>query len=133
MPKKSARWLRDHRGELDIVKLNGAITGVNSDVNAVHFVHNSWWRSPVHISQEHRDLYGLYQWLYTGINSYWEKQAFRKSKVVVAVSTKVAEELINIGVDPRKNSRDCQWSRPRRIHTGKHRKGGIRVTKKMSL
>ncbi len=100
--QKSARWLRDHRGELDIVKLNGAITGVNSDVNAVHFVHNSWWRSPVHISQEHRDLYGLYQWLYTGINSYWEKQAFRKSKVVVAVSTKVAEELINIGVDRRK-------------------------------
>lgn len=96
--QKSGAWLRKHRHEVDVIKVNGAITKGASDVNAVHFVHNSWWRSPVHISREHRDLYGLYQWLYTGINSYLEKQAFRQSKVVVAVSGKVADELVNIGV-----------------------------------
>ncbi|MBK1986705.1 glycosyltransferase family 4 protein [Sphaerospermopsis aphanizomenoides BCCUSP55] len=96
--KKSGEWLRQHRQEVDLIKANGAITIGTTDVNAVHFVHNSWWASPVHISRQHRDLYGLYQWLYTAINAYWEKLAFRQTKVVVAVSKKVAEELVNIGV-----------------------------------
>lgn len=96
--QKSGDWLREHRGEVDLIKVNGAITRGATDVNAVHFVHGSWWRSPVHISREHRDLYGLYQWLYTAVNAYGEKQAFRQTKVVIAVSTKVADELVNIGV-----------------------------------
>jgi glycosyltransferase involved in cell wall biosynthesis len=96
--KKSSDWLRQHGREVDLIKANGAITMGATDVNAVHFVHSSWWRSPVHISRHRRDAYGLYQWVYTAINSYWEKQAFQQSKVVVAVSAKVAEELVNIGV-----------------------------------
>ncbi|WP_071189443.1 glycosyltransferase family 4 protein [Trichormus sp. NMC-1] len=96
--KKSSDWLRQHGREVDLIKANGAITIGATDVNAVHFVHSSWWRSPVHISRYRRDAYGLYQWLYSAINSYWEKQAFQQSKVVVAVSAKVAEELVNIGV-----------------------------------
>jgi glycosyltransferase involved in cell wall biosynthesis len=96
--KKSGDWLRQNRAELDLIKVNGAITIGATDVNAVHFVHSSWWKSPVHISQNRQDAYGLYQWLFTAINSYWEKQAFRQAKVVIAVSKKVAEELVNIGV-----------------------------------
>ena len=96
--QKSSAWLRKHRHEVDLIKVNGAITKGASDVNAVHFVHSSWWRSPVHISRQRRDLYGLYQWLYSAINAYAEKQAFRESKVVIAVSGKVADELVNIGV-----------------------------------
>jgi glycosyltransferase involved in cell wall biosynthesis len=96
--QKSGEWLRKHRQEVDLIKVNGAITKGATDVNAVHFVHSSWWRSPVHISRQRRDLYGLYQWLYTALNSYWEKQAFQQTKVVIAVSTKVADELVNIGV-----------------------------------
>ncbi|TAE61170.1 MAG: glycosyltransferase family 1 protein [Nostocales cyanobacterium] len=96
--QKSATWLRKHRHEFDVIKANGAITNGTTDVNAVHFVHSSWGKSPVHISREHKNLYGLYQWLYTAINSYWEKQAFLQTKVVVAVSNKVAEELVDIGV-----------------------------------
>jgi glycosyltransferase involved in cell wall biosynthesis len=95
---KSANWLRKYRSQVDIVKVNGAITMAASDVNAVHFVHTSWLRSPVHISRTRRDLYGFYQWLYTKINSYSEKQAFKKAKVVIAVSEKVAQELVNLGV-----------------------------------
>ncbi|MEH2263771.1 glycosyltransferase family 4 protein [Nostoc sp.] len=96
--QKSADWLRKHRSDIDLVKVNGAINLATADVNAVHFVHSSWLRSPVHISRNRRDLYGLYQWLFTAFNARWEKQAFQKAQVVVAVSEKVAQELVNIGV-----------------------------------
>ncbi|MEH2030101.1 MAG: glycosyltransferase family 4 protein [Nostoc sp.] len=96
--QKSADWLRQHRSEIDLVKVNGAINMTAADVNAVHFVHSSWLRSPVHISRNRRDLYGFYQWLFTAFNARWEKQAFQKAQVVVSVSEKVAQELVNIGV-----------------------------------
>ncbi|MDF5731147.1 MAG: glycosyltransferase family 4 protein [Rhizonema sp. PD38] len=96
--QKSAGWLRQHRSEVDLVKVNGAITDADADVNAVHFVHSSWLRSPAHVSRIRRDFYGFYQWLYTSWNALWEKQAFPRAKVVVAVSEKVAQELENIGV-----------------------------------
>ncbi|OUL30027.1 glycosyltransferase family 4 protein [Nostoc sp. 106C] len=96
--KKSADWLQKNRADIDLVKVNGAITNTSADVNAVHFVHSSWLRSPVHISRTRRDAYGFYQWLYTALNAHWEKQAFQKAKVVIAVSEKVAQELVNIGV-----------------------------------
>ncbi|MBN3882870.1 MAG: glycosyltransferase family 4 protein [Nostoc sp.] len=96
--QKSADWLRKHRSDIDLVKVNGAINLAAADVNAVHFVHSSWLRSPVHISRNRRDLYGFYQWLFTAFNARWEKQAFQKAQVVVAVSEKVAQELVNIGV-----------------------------------
>ncbi|MEH1861133.1 MAG: glycosyltransferase family 4 protein [Nostoc sp.] len=96
--QKSADWLRKHRSDIDLVKVNGAINLAAADVNAVHFVHSSWLRSPVHISRNRRDLYGFYQWLFTAFNAGWEKQAFQKAQVVVAVSEKVAQELVNIGI-----------------------------------
>lgn len=96
--RKSADWLRKNRSSIDLVKVNGAINLSAADVNAVHFVHSSWLRSPVHISRNRQDLYGLYQWLFTAFNARWEKQAFQKAQVVVAVSEKVAQELVNIGV-----------------------------------
>ncbi|OBQ32739.1 MAG: glycosyl transferase, partial [Anabaena sp. CRKS33] len=83
-------------------KVNGAITMSAADVNAVHFVHSSWWRSPVHISRSRKDFYGLYQWLFTAANSYWEKQAFSQAKSIIAVSEKVAKELVSIGVPRQK-------------------------------
>ncbi|WP_066424513.1 glycosyltransferase family 4 protein [Anabaena sp. 4-3] len=96
--QKSADWLRKNRANFDLIKVNGAITKATADVNAVHFVHSSWLRSPVHISRVRRDLYGAYQWLYTALNAHWEKQAFQRAKIVVAVSEKVAQELVEIGV-----------------------------------
>jgi glycosyltransferase involved in cell wall biosynthesis len=96
--KKSADWLHKHRSEFDLVKVNGAITMGPADINAVHFVHSSWLVSPAHISRIRRDLYGFYQWLYTAVNAFLEKLAFKKAKVIVAVSQKVAQELVSIGV-----------------------------------
>lgn len=100
--QKAAQWLKKHSKEFDIIKINGAITDFPSNVNAVHFVHNSWLNSPVHTWQQKKDLYGLYQLFYTAINAYWEKQAFAKSKSIVAVSEKVKQELIEINVPTEK-------------------------------
>jgi len=95
---KSAAWLQKHRSEFDVVQTYGAATGFKAEVNTVQFVHSSWLRSPVHPSRLRRDFYGAYQWLYTVLNAHWEKKAFRQAQVVVAVSEKIAKELIDIGV-----------------------------------
>ena len=99
---KSTKWLQKHRPELDIVKVNGAITNASGDVNAVHFVHNSWLKFTSRKNQPNlqKFLYNFYQWVYTNLNAHWEKQAFRKAQVVVAVSDKVAQDLREIGVLP---------------------------------
>ncbi|WP_414624720.1 glycosyltransferase family 4 protein [Calothrix sp. CCY 0018] len=104
---KSTNWLKKHRDRLDLVKVNGAITWANSDVNAVHFVHNSWLKfskleatpaAKKTIFNPYLFLYNSYQLLYTKLNTRWEKQAFDNTKIVVAVSDKVAEDLQEIGV-----------------------------------
>lgn len=95
---KSSEWLREHRSELDLVQANGAITWAQGDVNLVPFVHSAWLRSPLHISRVRRDFYGFYHWIYTVFNARLEKNAFRKAKVVVAVSQMVKKELLDIGV-----------------------------------
>jgi glycosyltransferase involved in cell wall biosynthesis/GT2 family glycosyltransferase len=96
--RQSAAWLYQHQNEFDLVQVNGAITSVNSDMNAVHFVHSAWLRSPHHISRQRQDFYGWYQWIYTRLNAMWEKQAFNQAQVIVAVSEKVKQELVEIGV-----------------------------------
>jgi glycosyltransferase involved in cell wall biosynthesis len=95
---QSSKWLMKNRSQFDIVKINGAITNASAEFNAVHFVHGSWLKSPLHTWQQRKDIYGLYQWLYTFLNSYWEKQAFARAETVVAVSRKVKQELLDIGV-----------------------------------
>lgn len=98
--QRSAIWLHKHRRELDLVMANGAITSAPGDVNVASFVHHAWLRSPVHTSRTRRDLYGFYQWLYTALNTGWEKHSFRQAKVVVAVSHNVKKQLIDIGIPP---------------------------------
>jgi glycosyltransferase involved in cell wall biosynthesis len=95
---KSASWLNEHRHEFDLIQVYGATTWARGDVNTVQFVHGSWLRSPVHPSRVRRDFYGAYQWIYTVLNAQWEKKAFHQAQVVVAVSEKIAKELIDIGV-----------------------------------
>lgn len=104
---RSNHWLGKHCQKFDLIKTNGAITWAKSDVNAVHFVHNSWLKfSNLEATSSakkvtfnpHLFLYNFYQWLYTKLNAIWEKEAFENTKVVVAVSDRVAEDLRGIGV-----------------------------------
>ncbi|MEM7726624.1 MAG: glycosyltransferase family 4 protein [Cyanobacteria bacterium P01_A01_bin.45] len=110
----SSKWLRKHRSELDLVKANGAITFAQGDVNAVHFVHGSWLKfssnqnsaptkkllNPQQLLDPKKIIYNFYQWFYTSLNANWEKQAFAQAQKVVAVSNKVGEDLVDIGVKP---------------------------------
>lgn len=99
----SARWLRRHRAELDVVHVNGCITWEAGDVNAAHFVHSAWARSPVHTARLNQNLYGLYQWAFTALNSRWERSAYRRARRVVPVSERVRAELEAIGVSPERS------------------------------
>ena len=95
---RTTRWLRQHRARLDVVLANGAITWAPADVNAAHFVHTAWLRSPVHTARLQHGLRAGYQRLYTALNARWERHAFRQARTVVAVSDRVRSELLDAGV-----------------------------------
>lgn len=97
---QSGLWIHQHQREFDLIKVNGAITWARGDVNAVHFVHSSWLRSPVNLSEQHRSLRSTYNWFYTVLNAIWEKKAFAQARAIVAVSQQVERELLEIGVPP---------------------------------
>ena len=99
---KTARWLRRHGGEFDIVHANGFITWYKADVNTAHFVHAGWWRSGYFPYRWLGSPYQAYQSLYTRLNASLEKRAFQQARAVVAVSGKIASELSAIGVSPSK-------------------------------
>ena len=95
---RSFCWLRRHAHQLDVVHVNGFNTWASSDVNTAHFVHSAWLRSPMHTARLRRDFYGVYQGLFTALNACLERRAYRRTKVVVAVSEKIRNELVGIGV-----------------------------------
>ncbi len=95
---QSTQWLKKHKEQLDVVQVYGCVTAFPGDVNTVQFLHNGWLRSPVHTARQRKDLIGTYQWLYTSLNARWEKRALNQSKVVIAVSERVEQELLSVGV-----------------------------------
>jgi len=95
---KSARWLRQHRDEIDVILANGCITWASAHVNVAHFVHSAWLRSEVHTARLQHGPAAWYQWLYTALNARWERRAFQQANTVVAVSERIREELLAIGV-----------------------------------
>ncbi len=107
---RTRTWLHQYRDSVDVVKINGAITDAPSDVNAVHFVHTSWLqfltteakRSPYRLKLQKQTLRHLYQRFYTAINAYWEKSAFQKSRLLVAVSENVEKDLQRLGTEPQR-------------------------------
>ncbi len=113
----SARWLRAHRHEFDIVKANGFVTWEPCDVVAAHFVHAAWGRSRWYPFRDLRP-YSLYQRLYTVLNTRWEKDAFTRAKRVIAVARPLVHELVNVGI--RADNIDVVWNGvdTRQFHPG---------------
>ena len=99
---RSARWVRSHREDIDVLLTNGAITWAEGNVNAAHFVHSAWLRSQVHTVRTRQGPYAWYQVLYTALNALWERYAFQQANLVVAVSEQVRRDLLDIGVPDRK-------------------------------
>jgi glycosyltransferase involved in cell wall biosynthesis len=93
----SARWLRKHRHEIDLVQANGFVTWEPCDVVAAHFVHTAWAKSSWYPFRSLKP-YSLYQRLYTMLNCGWERRAFQRARRVIAVSKLLVNELAAIGV-----------------------------------
>jgi glycosyltransferase involved in cell wall biosynthesis len=105
----STLWLSRHRRKFDIVHVNGFITWARSDVNTAHFVHSGFMKCGYYPFKLFGGLRGFYQVVYTRLNMLCERRAFRRSRVVVPVSYKIAAEIEPLGV-PR--------SRMKVIHNG---------------
>jgi glycosyltransferase involved in cell wall biosynthesis len=95
---RSTLWLWRHRGELDVVHANGFVGWSTADVNSSHFVHAAWIHCQQHTWRVRRDLYGLYQLLYSFSGKWLERRAYRRARCVVAVSEQVRHELLEIGL-----------------------------------
>ncbi|SIT39383.1 Glycosyltransferase [Paraburkholderia ribeironis] len=97
---RSALWLRAHRRDYDVLHVNGFITWMPADVNTSHFVHSGWFGSKYYPFGFSKGMWSAYQSVYTRCNALLERWAYRRSKVITAVSQKVADEIRAIGLTP---------------------------------
>jgi glycosyltransferase involved in cell wall biosynthesis len=116
---RTALWLWRHRQPDQVVVVNGFITWARGDINAVHFVHDGYYRSGHFPYRIGRSAYGSYQSLFTTLNMKWEKWAFLHARTLVAVSGKVGRELESLGIPSERvveipNGVDLQEFRPPR-------------------
>jgi glycosyltransferase involved in cell wall biosynthesis len=95
---RSARWLRAHREEFDLIQANGFVTWEACDIVAAHFVHSSWIKSLHYPFKRSMKPYDLYQLSYTWLNSKWERKAFGSARRVIAVSEVVADDVTSLGM-----------------------------------
>jgi glycosyltransferase involved in cell wall biosynthesis len=95
---RSAWRIRRLRHRLDIVHVNGFISWARADVNTAHFVHDGWYRCGFYPFALSKGLYSAYQRCYTWLNQHLEKWAFRRARVVVPVSRKIAAEIEALGI-----------------------------------
>lgn len=91
---RSSRLLAQLRPAIDVVHINGALSYYPADINASHFVHSNWLKSPLHHAQTDNPLLSAYYWLYTAICAFWEKWAYHTCEHIVAVSEFVKQSLI---------------------------------------
>lgn len=84
----------------DVIMGCGVVTRFPHTVNAVHFVHGTWLRSPYHPARQSRKPWALYQQWFSQLNATWEQEAFIQARQIVAVSELVRDELIAVGVPP---------------------------------
>lgn len=96
---KSRREINTLRTTLDLLLVNGAITWSRSDINALHFVHDAWRRSPARESDARSGLHNWYHALYTAVNTAWERWTLRRTRHVVAVSSLVQSQVEALDLD----------------------------------
>lgn len=92
------KWLRANRDSVDLVQTTGFNSWDPCDIVAVHFVHNSWMRSPFYPFKGSLRGYALYQRAYTILNKRWEKRALCSARKIIAVSDVVAHDVQELGV-----------------------------------
>ena len=94
-------WLARHRGAIDLVIGSGFGTFSRVDINIVQFVFAQWIHSPDVKHGRIDDIRSLYHWIFSRSLVFFENAAFRASRVLVACSAGVRDELIGrVGIDP---------------------------------
>ena len=94
-------WFARHRGAIDLVIGSGFATFARVDLNIVQFVFAQWIRSPDVKRGRIDDIRSLYHWIFSRSLVFFENAAFRTSRVLVACSDGVRDELIGrVGIDP---------------------------------
>lgn len=96
---RSRREIDALRDTLDLLLVNGAITWSRSDINAIHFVHDAWRRSPAREDDARSGLHNWYHALYTAVNTAWERWTLRRTQHVVAVSSLVKAQVEALDLD----------------------------------
>lgn len=90
--------LGQRRDEFDTVQAFGFSLSRSHAFNNSQFVHKAWAQSPMHTSRMRQSPYSAYQWLYTRLNTRWERQAYQKAEVVIASSHEIKDQIARIGV-----------------------------------
>lgn len=98
--RKADRLLHEHGDSFDAILACGAVLTYPHALNAVHFVHGTWLRSPFHSSKVRSGPNAWYQQLFSTLNARWELEAFEQADHLIAVSDMVRDELVEIGVPP---------------------------------
>jgi glycosyltransferase involved in cell wall biosynthesis len=96
--QKADRLLRDIGPQFDIILACGVVLSIPHTINAVHFAHGGWRRSPYHTAKVNPSLNGAYQWLFSVLNDRWERQVLPQAQRIVAVSPMVRDELVASGL-----------------------------------
>lgn len=97
----SGLWLARHRGVIDLVIGSGFGTLSRVDLNIVQFVFAQWIHSPDVKRARIDNVRSLYHWVFSRSLVFFENAAFRASRVLVACSAGVRDELIGrVGIDP---------------------------------
>jgi glycosyltransferase involved in cell wall biosynthesis len=84
--------------EVDVVHGNGFVLNRRHEINTSHFVHSAWRRSRARSPRVPRNPRQAYHSLYTTLNAHWEREAYEKADMVVAVSRLVRDEVAGIGI-----------------------------------
>lgn len=95
---RANRVLDDVHGDVDLVVANGVVCTKSHDVNIVHFVHSTWLDSPFRPYRNSLSINGIYQYIYTYINSVLERVVFGRTEKLVGVSHLIADELQSLHV-----------------------------------
>ena len=100
--RQADRLVRRTGDRFDAILACGVTLNVPHTVNAVHFAHGGWRRSPYHAAKVNPGLNGAYQWLFSALNDRWERQTLAKAQRIVAVSEMVKQELMKSGLPAEK-------------------------------
>ncbi len=86
--------------EYDILHFNGAVKLGSYDVNTCHFVHDAWAKASRQFNEKN-GLRQVYYYIFTWFNARLERLIYyRRKGTIVAVSNKIKDELVEMGINP---------------------------------